>query len=92
MAENARAKLFMDGPSQTVRLPDDFRLPGTEVTLRRLGRGVLLEPVDEPFDVEAWFKALDAYRDIPFMEDGRNQPPMPIDDRIYFEDDEPEAK
>jgi antitoxin VapB len=39
---------------------------------------VLLEPLE--FDVAAWFAELDRYKDIPFMEGGREQPPMPDDD------------
>jgi hypothetical protein len=34
------AKLFKHGGSQAVRLPKDYRLPGKEVRVRRLGRGV----------------------------------------------------
>lgn len=37
--------LFMNGRSQAVRLPKHLRLPGTEVSIRRLGNGVLIEPV-----------------------------------------------
>lgn len=77
----ARAKLFMHGRSQAVRLPKEFRMPGKEVRVRKVGRAVVLEPIEEPFDVDAWSRALDAYRDIPFMEDGREQPPMPVDNR-----------
>jgi len=72
------AKIFKHGRSQAVRLPKAFRLPGTEVRVSRVGRGVLLEPV--AFDVEAWRAELSRYRDIPFMEEGREQPPMPDDD------------
>ena len=39
------AKLFMNGRSQAVRLPKEFRFEGTEVRIRRSGGGVLLEPV-----------------------------------------------
>jgi antitoxin VapB len=28
-------------------------------------------------DIDAWFAALDRFADVPFMEGGRNQPPMP---------------
>ena len=66
MAEIETAKLFKHGGSQAVRLPKEFRLPGTEVRVRRLGRGVLLEPME--FDVDAW------------LEEGREQPSMPQDD------------
>jgi antitoxin VapB len=78
MSEFATAKLFKHGRSQAVRLPKEFRLPGKEVRVRRIGRGVLLEPLE--FDVDAWLAKLAEYRDIPFMEDGREQPSMPDDD------------
>jgi antitoxin VapB len=76
----AMAKIFKNGRSQAVRLPKEFRLPGKEVRVSRLGKGVLLEPVEEKFDIEAWHRKLDEYRDIPFMPEGRQQPPMPEDD------------
>lgn len=45
--EATRAKVFRNGGSQAVRLPRDFRLPGDEVLVRREGRRVVLEPLDE---------------------------------------------
>ena len=41
----SRAKLFMHGGSQAVRLPKEFRFAGKEVTIRRSGDGVVLEPL-----------------------------------------------
>lgn len=41
----ARAKLFTHGGSQAVRLPKAFRFEGTEVSIRREGDQVILEPV-----------------------------------------------
>ncbi len=87
MSDTPTAKIFMHGRSQAVRLPKEFRLPGKEVRVRRVGRGVLLEPIGEPFDIAAWWAKLDEYRDVPFMPEGREQPPMPIDDRKYFDDE-----
>jgi antitoxin VapB len=45
----ARAKLFQNGGSQAVRLPRECRFPkgASEVIVRRVGRRVVLEPVDE---------------------------------------------
>jgi antitoxin VapB len=40
-----RAKLFQHGGSQAVRLPKAFRFEGSEVTVRRDGEAVILEPV-----------------------------------------------
>jgi antitoxin VapB len=44
-----RAKLFQNGGSQAVRLPRECRFPrgASEVIVRRIGRRVVLEPVDE---------------------------------------------
>lgn len=75
------ARLFMHGRSQAVRLPKDFRLPGDRVRVRRVGNGVLLEPL--ACDVKAWFVELDRFADEPFMEDGRNQPPMPEPETLF---------
>lgn len=69
---NTLAKLFANGRSQAVRLPLEFRFPGTEVRITRHGRGVLLEPVVG--NVDDWFAELDRYAAEPFMPAGRNQP------------------
>ena len=65
------AKLFMNGRSQAVRLPREFRFPGDQVRVRRFGLGVLLEPAE--IDVDTWFEALDRFEE-PLMPEGREQP------------------
>lgn len=40
-----RAKLFLNGRSQAVRLPKEFRFDGVEVEIRRDGDEVILAPV-----------------------------------------------
>jgi antitoxin VapB len=78
MEEKRTAKLFKHGRSQAVRLPKEFRFAGSEVRVRRVGRGVLLEPLDRNAgDIGAIFDALARYRNIPFMEEGRQQPTLP---------------
>ncbi len=72
---NKFAKLFLNGRSQAVRLPLEFRFPGTEVRVTRQGRGVLLEPVE--WSVDDWFADLDRFGAESFMTDGRNQPSAP---------------
>lgn len=81
MADTGIAKLFTHGRSQAVRLPKEFRLPGDRVRVRHMGDGVLLEPIAG--DTEAWFAELDRFADVPILEDGRNQPPTPVDDAIF---------
>jgi virulence-associated protein VagC len=58
MRDKGIAKLFKYGGGQAVRLPKGFRMPGTEVRVRRIGRGVLLEPIGAHFDVKAWRRGL----------------------------------
>jgi len=51
----ATAKLFCNGRSQAVRLPKEFRMPGTEVRIHREGDKLILEPVaDVPRDAKGW--------------------------------------
>ena len=75
MSETGIAKIFMHGRSQAVRLPLAFRLPGDRVRVRRVESGILLEPIVT--DINAWFAELDRFADVPFMEEGRQQPSMP---------------
>ena len=75
MAKTSIAKIFKHGRSQAVRLPLAFRLPGDRARVRRVATGILLEPMTT--DLRTWFTEIDRFADIPFMEDGRRQPPMP---------------
>lgn len=47
----AAAKLFMSGRSQAVRLPKSLRFKGEEVIAKRFGNGVLLLPMDSPWQL-----------------------------------------
>jgi antitoxin VapB len=70
----ATAKLFMNGRSQAVRLPKEFRFSGDQIRVRRFGLGLLLEPAE--IDVDTWFEALDRFEE-PLMPEGREQPRAP---------------
>jgi antitoxin VapB len=69
------AKLFRNGRSQAVRLPREFRFEGSQVRVRRLAEGVLLEPLIA--DPGEWFAELDRVREGQFLGKGRNQPATP---------------
>lgn len=75
MAKSGIAKLFRNGRSQAVRLPQEFRFPGDRVRVRRVEQGVLLEPVIS--DPKQWFAELDRLSSEPFMPKGRKQPATP---------------
>ena len=72
MAKTGIAKLFRNGRSQAVRLPREFRFEGDRVRVRRVARGVLLEPFAA--DTAKWFEELDRWGPAAFMASGRKQP------------------
>jgi antitoxin VapB len=49
-----RAKVFWTGRSQAVRIPKEMRFSTPEVTVRREGRRLILEPLDIPRDAKGW--------------------------------------
>jgi antitoxin VapB len=53
------AKLFQNGQSQAVRLPKDFRFPGTMVYVKKVGQNVVLIPANNPW--ESLFESLDEF-------------------------------
>jgi antitoxin VapB len=66
------AKLFVNGNSQAVRLPKEYRFRGDEVVIKRMGNAVVLLPKDDP-----WKIMFDALAEFP--EDftiSREQPEM----------------
>ena len=66
-AEVARAKLFWNGRSQAVRLPRAFRFEGDEVSVRREGDAVILEPVRKrDWPAEYWDRLRELTRDFDF--------------------------
>ena len=50
--------LFTNGRSQAVRIPKALRFEGSEVTIRRLGDGVLLVPVKASSWPEGFFESI----------------------------------
>ena len=78
-APPARAKLFQHGGSQAVRLPKAFRFEGAEVSIRRDGDAVILEPVRRKGpptreEMDAMWAKIDALGGADFPD--RDQPPM----------------
>ena len=47
IVKTATAKLFRHGGSQALRLPEDFRLPGTVAKVTKTPRGLLVQPVED---------------------------------------------
>lgn len=64
------AKLFKNGESQAVRLPKEFRFPGNEVFIKRVGSAIVLLP-----KARSWESLIESLAKFPsdFME-SRDQP------------------
>ena len=68
----AKAKLFLHGRSQAVRLPKEFRFDGTEVFVRRVGDEVVLSSKPKA-PMQFLIDALDQFE--PGFQLRREQPP-----------------
>jgi len=72
------AKLFQNGSSQAVRLPQEFRLPGNQVYIKKIDNTVVLIPIENPW--EPLINSLDKFS--PDFLGNRDQPDN--QDRDYF--------
>ena len=45
------ARIFPSGRSQAVRLPKEYRFKGSNVAIKHFGNGVLLLPIDTPWEM-----------------------------------------
>jgi antitoxin VapB len=73
------AKIFMNGRSQAVRLPKEYRFEGSEVYIKKVGDMVILIPYHAPW--QSLFESLEMFSD-DFMET-RNQPEMQEREEIF---------
>ncbi|QND62929.1 AbrB/MazE/SpoVT family DNA-binding domain-containing protein [Mesorhizobium loti] len=74
-----KAKVFWSGRSQAVRLPKEFRFETDEVSIRRHGQTVILEPLAQDW---AWLDQVIGPLDNDFAEaaqerqDGQDRPAL----------------
>lgn len=73
------ATLFHHDHSQAVRLPQEFRFPGTEVYVKQVGNALVLLPMDQPW--EPLLKSLTSFSE-DFMA-ARDQPPVETRDDAF---------
>lgn len=64
------AKLFINGQSQAVRLPKEYRFAGNEVYIKKVGKTVMLFPKEHAW--ETFLSGLNSFTD-DFLTEGRNQ-------------------
>lgn len=67
-----KAKIFMNGQSQAVRLPKEFRFNEDEVSVQKYGDGILILPI--PKSLFAFRNSIKNFSE-DFMNE-RNQPEM----------------
>ena len=72
------AKIFINGRSQAVRLPKDFRFAGEDVYIKKVGKMVILIPKDDPWS--SLINSLDQFTD-DFME-SREQPNQTLREKL----------
>jgi len=75
------AKLFMNGSSQAVRLPKEYRFEGDEVCIDKVGDMVILSPNDRSF--ERFMRGVNGFSE-DFDIDRSNEPPD-NDDILVFD-------
>ena len=85
----ARAKLFLHGRSQAVRLPKEFRFEGTEVFVRRVGADVVLSKQPKA-PMQSLLDAVTEFEDGFTLE--RSQPVQPDVRETLFDDTKGGAK
>lgn len=65
------AKLFWSGRSQAIRLPKEFRFSGAEVSIRRHGNALIVEPLTDDW---GWLDEVAGQLDEDFAEGVAEQP------------------
>lgn len=67
----------MNGRSQAVRLPRQFRFPGTEVSIRKEGDSVVLEPIKPAHWPDGFFQSIQIDDDA-FVRPDQGEMPPPL--------------
>ncbi|HEX4044514.1 MAG TPA: type II toxin-antitoxin system VapB family antitoxin [Gammaproteobacteria bacterium] len=73
------AKLFINGHSQAIRLPKEFRFEGEKVFIKKVGKTVILLPIQNPW--EPLFNSLAKFSS-DFL-DSREQPEQQTREDIF---------
>ncbi len=80
MLNERTASLFRNGRNQAVRIPREFEFEGTEVTLRKEGTRLIIDPVKTKptlLELLATFEPIE--EEFPEIQDL----PLPIDEQIF---------
>lgn len=75
------AKVFLNGRSQAIRIPKEFRVDGDEVYIEKVGNSLIITPKKENH-WDAMSKALDEIDTSSFNID-RTEPPMDKREELF---------
>ena len=78
--EIVETTVFMNGQSEAVRIPKQFRLGTKKVYIKKSGNCIMLIPVDDPW--HSLINAIGKFSD-DFMKDGREQPPIQEREELF---------
>ncbi|MEN0000574.1 MAG: AbrB/MazE/SpoVT family DNA-binding domain-containing protein [Pseudomonadota bacterium] len=56
-----RARLFKNGRNRAVRIPVDLDFDGDEVTLRKQGDALIIEPVEKQPSLKQWLETIEPW-------------------------------
>ncbi|MBR5913224.1 MAG: hypothetical protein IKZ58_02510 [Selenomonadaceae bacterium] len=73
------AEIFVEGDSQTIKLPKDYKFKSNKVMVNQIGEVIMLVPQENP--MTGVLASLDMFT-TDFMESGRKE--LPIDERDLF--------
>ncbi len=82
MAQVERAKVFMSGRSQAVRIPAPFRFQGSEVYIRRNPQNGDVILSESPMSLKDVFSALDALGVPEDFLSSADRVQMPVQERV----------
>ena len=59
MNEVRHVKVFRNGRNRAVRIPVEFEFPGDEVTMRKEGDKIIIEPLQKKGNLLEWLQTLE---------------------------------
>jgi antitoxin VapB len=80
MNETRHVKIFLKDGHRTVEIPEEFDFPGDEITMRKEGDRIILEPKREDRDLFEWLRSRQPLSDQDLLDkDVADQPSEDVD-------------
>jgi antitoxin VapB len=80
MNEIRHVKIFLNDGHRAVEIPEDFDFPGDEITMRKEGDRIILEPKREDHGFFEWLRSRKPLTEIDLLdEDFADRPPEDVE-------------